>query len=103
MLVSTLVTFISLLAVASAQATTTASIAGGTNGYSYAGCWNETTSVAGTNGVRALSGGKMESNDTATVSSCLAYCGASNYQYAGLEYAQEYVLRAEKRQSKVFR
>jgi hypothetical protein len=33
----------------------------------------------------------MESVDTATVEACLEYCGASNYQYAGLEYAQEYV------------
>lgn len=118
MLASAFIPLLSLFAVASAQSSTAASdassavatAAAGTNGYTYAGCWNETTGVEGTTGARALSGGKMvqlsqdtpsirhtilihtqESNDTATVTSCLEYCGASNYQYAGLEYAQEYV------------
>ena len=105
MLASTIISALSLFAVASAQSSTAsassasasatsavaASIAAGSNGYSYVGCWNETTGIEGTSGARALSGGKMESVDTATVEACLEYCGASNYQYAGLEYAQEYV------------
>ncbi|TIA53337.1 WSC-domain-containing protein [Aureobasidium pullulans] len=103
MLASTIISALSLFAVASAQSSTAsassasasatsavaASIAAGSNGYSYVGCWNETTGIEGTAGARALSGGKMESVDTATVEACLEYCGASNYQYAGLEYAQE--------------
>ncbi|CAD0107963.1 unnamed protein product [Aureobasidium uvarum] len=103
MLVSTIVSALSLFAVASAQSsistsssaaasasTSVAAVAAtGSNGYSYAGCYNETTGIAGTNGDRALSGGKMETGDTTTVAVCLQYCGDSNYQYAGLEYSKE--------------
>ncbi|KAI5204641.1 hypothetical protein E4T42_01004 [Aureobasidium subglaciale] len=102
MFVSAFVSALSLVAVASAQSSSTSAsaaasasatvvpvAAAGSNGYSYAGCWNETTSVEGTANTRALSGGKMESVTTTTVAGCLQYCGDSNYQYAGLEYAQE--------------
>lgn len=104
MLVSTIVSALSLFAVAFAQSSATstsasasaahsvvASAAPGTNGYDYIGCYNETTGIAGTSGARALTGGKMESGDNTTVAECLEYCGQNSYQYAGLEYSKEYV------------
>lgn len=104
MLVSTIVSALSLFAVASAQSSATsttasastthsvvASAAPGTNGYDYLGCYNETTGIAGTSGARALTGGKMETGDNTTVAECLDYCGQNSYQYAGLEYSKEYV------------
>lgn len=105
MLVSTIVSALSLLAVASAQSSATstsaatsathsvvASAAPGTNGYDYIGCYNETTGISGTSGARALTGGKMETGDNTTVADCLEYCGQNSYQYAGLEYSKEYVI-----------
>ncbi|KAG9562903.1 hypothetical protein KCU79_g6075, partial [Aureobasidium melanogenum] len=102
MLVSTIVSALSLLAVASAQSSATstsaatsathsvvASAAPGTNGYDYIGCYNETTGISGTSGARALTGGKMETGDNTTVADCLEYCGQNSYQYAGLEYSKE--------------
>lgn len=102
MLSSTFVSALSLLAVASAQssasttsaaasasASVVATAAAGSDGYSYMGCYNETTEIAGTSGARALSGGKMETGNDTTVAACLQYCGDSNYQYAGLEYSKE--------------
>ena len=63
MLVPLFVPLVSLLAVASAQSSnsssSTAVAAAGSNGYSYIGCWNETTGIAGTSGARALPNGKM--------------------------------------------
>jgi hypothetical protein len=104
MFVSAFVSALSLFAVASAQssastssaaATATSSVvaiaAAGSDGYSYMGCYNETTGIEGTSGARALSGGKMETGNDTTVAACLQYCGDSNYQYAGLEYSKEYV------------
>jgi hypothetical protein len=107
MLVSAFVSALSLFAVASAQssASTTsaaaaaasssvvATAAAGSNGYSYMGCYNETTDIEGTSGARALANGKMDTGNDTTVASCLQYCGDSNYQFAGLEYSKEYVLR----------
>ncbi|KAG9698849.1 hypothetical protein KCU95_g2247, partial [Aureobasidium melanogenum] len=102
MLVSTIVSALSLFAVASAQSSATstsasttathsvvASAAPGTNGYDYLGCYNETTGIAGTSGARAITGGKMETGDNTTVADCLQYCGQNSYQYAGLEYSKE--------------
>ncbi|KAH9845868.1 putative fungistatic metabolite [Teratosphaeria destructans] len=57
------------------------------SGYTYVGCWNETTGFPGAGGVRALSGGKESANNTLTISSCLKFCASS--QYAGLEYGRE--------------
>ncbi|CAD0095327.1 unnamed protein product [Aureobasidium mustum] len=100
MLVATIVSALSLFAVASAQSTSTsasasatrsvvASAAPGTNGYDYIGCYNETTGIAGTSGARAITGGKMDTGDNTTVADCLQYCGQNSYQYAGLEYSKE--------------
>lgn len=81
----------------------------GSHGYTYIGCYNETTSIAGAGGVRALAGGEMVtlfsypapvlirlltvepqiSNTTQTTETCLNYCAAASMQYAGLEYGQE--------------
>ncbi|TKA69140.1 hypothetical protein B0A49_06319, partial [Cryomyces minteri] len=66
---------------ASPSASTTAQINPGNGNYVYAGCYNETTLIAGTSGARALAQGKMEANDTTTVATCLAFCGT---RYAGL-------------------
>jgi hypothetical protein len=53
----------------------------GVDGYTSIGCYTE-----GTNS-RALPNGKTMVNSTVAV--CVAACAASNYIYAGLEYAQE--------------
>ncbi|KAL2357763.1 WSC domain-containing protein [Cryomyces antarcticus] len=71
---------------ASPSASTTARTNPGAGNYAYAGCYNETTLIAGTSGARALAQGKMEANDTMTVATCLAFCGT---RYAGLEYGRE--------------
>ncbi|OIW35073.1 hypothetical protein CONLIGDRAFT_627135 [Coniochaeta ligniaria NRRL 30616] len=61
--------------------------------YTYFGCWNETTSVSGAGGVRALDGGTSEVlQGQMTVPLCLAFCGggsATQYKYAGLEFSRE--------------
>lgn len=98
-----LLTLLSLLALALAlaQSTTTSpstasptivqSIPG--SKYAYFGCWNETTSVSGTGGARALDGGQNEVLEgQMTVPLCLAYCAggsSTQYKYAGLEFSRE--------------
>ncbi|KAB5580689.1 WSC domain-containing protein [Coniochaeta sp. 2T2.1] len=61
--------------------------------YVYLGCYNETTSVAGTGGARALDGGINEVKEGAmTVDMCISFCGSSTqqqYKYAGLEFSRE--------------
>ncbi|KAB5536524.1 WSC domain-containing protein [Coniochaeta sp. 2T2.1] len=62
--------------------------------YVYLGCYNETTSVEGTGGARALDGGINEVKDGAmTVDMCLSFCGgggsSTQYRYAGLEFSRE--------------
>lgn len=60
--------------------------------YSYLGCYNETTGLAGTNGARALNGGTSEvGKGNMTVEMCLGFCGGEagpRYMYAGLEYSR---------------
>ena len=75
---------------ASASPTIVQSIPG--SKYKYLGCYNETTSVTGAGGVRALSGGQNEVKEgEMTVPLCLAFCssGATHYDYAGLEFSRE--------------
>lgn len=74
-----------------AQATTTASIYPAPTGWSYYGCYNETTLTNGTEGQRALNGGIMEALDTMTVPICLEYCKSHSFTFAGIEYTR-YVL-----------
>ncbi|KAL2072576.1 hypothetical protein VTL71DRAFT_11919 [Oculimacula yallundae] len=57
--------------------------------YSYAGCYSETTLNNGTNGLRALNGGKQETTETMTVQTCLDFCNADGFEFAGLEYTKE--------------
>ncbi|ORY65883.1 WSC domain-containing protein, partial [Pseudomassariella vexata] len=63
--------------------------------YHYAGCWNETTEIPNTEGLRALAGGSSEQVPvTMTVPLCLNYCAGNNtaktqYRVAGLEYSRE--------------
>ena len=60
--------------------------------YTYLGCYNETTSVQGAGGVRALDGGQNEVKEgEMTVPLCLAFCssGSTQYAYAGLEFSRE--------------
>ncbi|GAB7340950.1 hypothetical protein MBLNU457_7294t1 [Dothideomycetes sp. NU457] len=59
------------------------------DGYSYAGCWNETTGYTAAGGVRALAGGSMIANSTTTSSLCLDWCSQHRYQYCGIEYGRE--------------
>ena len=67
---------------------TGASIFPGTSTWTYYGCYNETTLLNGTNGLRALNGGVMETLDTLTVQTCLTYCAGNSYAFAGLEYTR---------------
>ncbi|KAI1312409.1 WSC domain-containing protein [Xylaria venustula] len=65
--------------------------------YSYAGCWNETSDLAGTNGLRALDGTSEVLPGEMTVQKCLDFCAHGNsssgaahaYRLAGLEYSRE--------------
>ncbi|KAH6709217.1 WSC domain-containing protein [Leptodontidium sp. MPI-SDFR-AT-0119] len=66
-----------------------ATISPGNTKYEYAGCYSETTLSNGTNGLRALNGGKTESVVTMTVGNCLDFCSADGYEFAGLEYTRE--------------
>ncbi|KAG4415268.1 hypothetical protein IFR04_011575 [Cadophora malorum] len=66
-----------------------AKISPGNSKYEYVGCYSETTLNNGTNGMRTLNSGKTESVDTMTVESCLDYCNADGYEFAGLEYTKE--------------
>ncbi|KAK3354638.1 WSC domain-containing protein [Neurospora tetraspora] len=90
------------LAAAAAPETTstsspaTATIAPGTNGYKYIGCYNETTALSGTgSGTRALYGGINEVlPGEMTVEKCLGFCKSGmkeekGYRFAGLEYSRE--------------
>lgn len=85
-----------LLSLAIAQSTTTTATATATSaslypaptGWSYYGCYNETTLANGTEGARALNGGVMEDLATMTVPLCLAYCNSNAYKFAGLEYTR---------------
>lgn len=89
------------LAAAAAPETTstsspaTATIAPGTNGYKYIGCYNETTALSGTgSGTRALYGGINEVlPGEMTVEKCLGFCKSGmkeekGYRFAGLEYSR---------------
>ncbi|KAK5119512.1 hypothetical protein LTR85_007612 [Meristemomyces frigidus] len=61
-------------------------------GYTYAGCYNETTGFAGSGGARALAD-MSSANNTMTAASCLDFCSQGNngttMQYAGIEYGRE--------------
>ncbi|TKA30489.1 hypothetical protein B0A50_02717 [Salinomyces thailandicus] len=62
------------------------------HGYTYAGCYNETTRIKNAGGVRALPD-MSSANNTMTVSSCLDFCAQGNngttMNYAGIEYGRE--------------
>ncbi|KAF8866392.1 WSC-domain-containing protein [Acephala macrosclerotiorum] len=79
----------STTATTESAATATASIFPAPTGWSYYGCYNETTLANGTDGLRALNGGVMEDLTTMTVPVCLAYCQSNSYSFAGLEYTRE--------------
>ncbi|KAI2628916.1 WSC domain-containing protein [Xylaria nigripes] len=60
--------------------------------YSYAGCWNETTDLPDTTGLRALDGVNESLPGFMTVARCLDFCANGNdktYQLAGLEFSRE--------------
>ncbi|KAL2127249.1 hypothetical protein VTI74DRAFT_11048 [Chaetomium olivicolor] len=70
------------------------------SGYTYQGCYNETTGLPNTTGARALGGGtNLVRPGNMTVEMCLDFCktGAGDasggktgsFKYAGLEYARE--------------
>ncbi|KAK4176316.1 WSC domain-containing protein [Triangularia setosa] len=64
----------------------------GGQGYTYHGCFTETTNIANTTGRRALDGGINDVRpDTMTVEKCWEFCGrgGSSYKFAGLEYSRE--------------
>ncbi|KAI1420608.1 WSC domain-containing protein [Xylaria sp. FL1777] len=62
--------------------------------YTYAGCWNETTGLSGTTGLRALGGPSEVLRGQMTVELCLDFCAHGSgqmhaYRLAGLEYSRE--------------
>lgn len=69
-----------------ATPSSSASIYPGTTKWEYHGCYNETTGINGTAGLRALSGGTTDAVDTMSVPVCLNLCEGGNYAFAGLEY-----------------
>ncbi len=89
-----------LPAASQAQAQTQAlEIVSSGSGFVYHGCYNETTELPDTLGVRALNGGTNEVKPgNMTVDMCIAFCktGAGDasggksgrFAYAGLEYAR---------------
>ncbi|KAK4614763.1 WSC domain-containing protein [Fulvia fulva] len=60
------------------------------NGYTFAGCWNETDRLTEGGGARALQGNTTASN-TLTPSSCISFCASLKpaTSFAGLEYGRE--------------
>jgi hypothetical protein len=58
--------------------------------YSYYGCYNETTGIAGADGSRALDGPNEVKKGEMTVPMCLDFCGngEKQYRYAGLEWSR---------------
>ncbi|KZF22373.1 WSC-domain-containing protein [Xylona heveae TC161] len=72
---------------ASAAASASATIDPGSHGYTYIGCYNETTGFSAGGDVRALTGGTVNASNTMTVEQCFNICG--DQQYAGLEYTRE--------------
>jgi len=69
------------------------------SGYTYLGCYNETTDLPDTAGLRALNGGKnVVKPGEMTVNMCLEFCstGAGDskggntamFEYVGLEYSR---------------
>jgi hypothetical protein len=56
-------------------------------GYKYMGCYNETNTIAGSGGARALSqSGTNTATNIMDVGTCLNFCGGS--KFAGLEYGE---------------
>jgi hypothetical protein len=76
-----------LLLGAQAQTNPAATIYQASSGWAYYGCYNETTTINGTDGLRALYGIE-ETLTTMTVPTCLAYCQSNSYSFAGLEYTR---------------
>ncbi|CAG8956098.1 hypothetical protein HYFRA_00011882 [Hymenoscyphus fraxineus] len=66
-----------------------ANIYPGTAKWTYHGCYNETTGINGTAGLRALSGGTTDASDRMSVPVCLDLCEGGNFAFAGLEYRRE--------------
>ena len=69
------------------------------SGYTYLGCYNETTDLADTAGLRALNGGKSAAKPgEMTVDMCLEFCSTgagdskggntARFVYVGLEYSR---------------
>ncbi|KAI0432137.1 WSC domain-containing protein [Xylaria sp. FL1042] len=77
------------------SSTATLQIADGSaSNYVYIGCWNETSGLAGTTGLRALDGASEVLPGEMTVEKCLDFCARGNanahaYRLAGLEYSRE--------------
>ncbi|KAK1600398.1 WSC domain-containing protein [Colletotrichum navitas] len=65
----------------------------GSDKYLYQGCFNETTDIANTAHLRALSGGASRVfQGNMTVPLCLSFCSTGadeEYTYAGMEYSRE--------------
>ena len=74
-------------AAAPSQTSTSATVYPGTASWVYYGCWNETTGMNQTGGVRALTGA-LEAADTMTVQTCLDFCSGKGLSLAGLEYTR---------------
>lgn len=76
-----------LLTLVAAQKQQRVGIFNGSAKYTYLGCYNETTDIAGSDRSRALAGGTNQvRRGEMTVPLCLNFCG--EYRYAGLEWSR---------------
>ena len=85
-----------ILPYATAQSTSSTNLTivdGTASKYIYAGCWNETSALPGTTGLRALDGASENLPGEMTAEKCLDFCAQTRssrpYRLAGLEYSRE--------------
>ncbi|KAI1845269.1 hypothetical protein JX266_008579 [Neoarthrinium moseri] len=92
---SSLLLTLFIVSLVSAQAPAALRIYDASTTYRYAGCWNETTGIAGSSGARALAGGISQDfplNGPMTVETCLDLCAhgqGAPYRLAGVEYSRQ--------------
>ncbi|KAK0673252.1 WSC domain-containing protein [Cercophora samala] len=89
LLITLLLSVLGGLVAAQAQKEEVAILPGG-QGYTYHGCYTETTNIANTTSRRALDGGSNSVQpDLMTVEKCWDFCAKGTYKFAGLEYSRE--------------
>lgn len=93
MIILRLLLFLASLALTTAQQNSTVQVYKESKTYTYFGCYNETTDIAGSGHTRALADGANEvKKGEMTVPMCLDFCyngeNGTHYRYAGLEWSR---------------